>query len=163
MSARLIDLLLPLSARERLLLGLAVLVILPLAVVFGVLLPLMQARQEAVAAQSDAVALNVWVQDRIAEKTVLERLPVQTIGAPVGSTAIEQGLIDARLRQDVSALGAQSGGVIELRFDRVDFVRLANWLSVQHPGWGYTIDSYRFEAIDEPGKVAASILLSPRS
>lgn len=161
MSNRLIDFLLPLSSRERGLLALAVLVILPLAIGFALLLPLHEKRGMAVQAQSEAIALQNWVLDRISEKAQLAQTPVQIIGTPVGSAAIEQSLIDAQLRRDVAALGAQAGGVVELRFDEVDFLRLANWLSEQHPSWGYTINSFRFEATDQPGKISASLILSP--
>ena len=163
MTARLINLLLSLSPRERGLLGLAVFVVLPLAVVFGLLLPLRDGHRAAVSAQSDALALQDWVLERIAEKSQLAQTPMQAVGDPIGSAGIEQSLIAVQLRRDVSALGAQADGAIELRFDKVNFLPLANWLSASHPGWGYAIDSFRFEAPDQPGKVAAALLLTPQS
>ena len=57
----------------------------------------------------------------------------------------------------------QADGNVELRFDSVDFVRLANWLSATHPAWGYRIVSFRFEAGEVSGRVAARLILSPRS
>lgn len=162
MSARLIDLLLRLSPRERGLLAVAVLVVLPLAVVLGVLLPLGESRASAQRQLAEAQALQVWVQDRVAEQAQYTAAPAATPAAPIGSSGIEQGLIAAKLRRSVTELGAQAGGVVELRFDEVDFIRLANWMSAAHPDWGYDIESFRFEAGEEPGKVSARLVLKPR-
>lgn len=163
MSARLIDLLLGLSSRERRLLAALVLAVLPLAAVFALLLPLQERRAAAAAALEEAQALQLWVQQRSAEKAALAqpgRVPEPT-GAPAGLSGLEQGLIAAGLRPALSELGTEAGGGVVLRFDSVDFTRLANWLSAAHPGWGYDIESFRFDAVDGPGRVAAWITLAP--
>ncbi|MBY6069030.1 type II secretion system protein M [Leisingera aquaemixtae] len=164
MSARLIDLLLQRSRRERQLLAVLA-VLLPLALALALLLPLQERRQQAEAARSDALALQAWVRARAAEKAALDAalpLPRDAAGAPAGLSGLEQGLNTAGLRSALSELGSEGGGAVTLRFDAVDFLRLAAWLSSVHPGWGYSIRSFRFEALeDAPGKAAARITLVP--
>ncbi|CUH63483.1 General secretion pathway, M protein [Thalassovita gelatinovora] len=162
MSARLIDLLLRLSPRERGLLAIAVFVVGPLVVVFGLLLPLTERREAALQTEAEAVALHNWVQDRAAEQVQYGAAPQQVPQPAIGSSGIEQQLIDAQLRPSVSELATQAGGVVELRFDEVDFIRLANWMTSAHPDWGYAIASFRFEASDSPGKIAAWLVLRPQ-
>ncbi|OWU81681.1 hypothetical protein ATO6_23655 [Oceanicola sp. 22II-s10i] len=164
MSDRLIDLLLRLSPRERRLLALLVCVALPVALAAGWLIPLQERRAAADRARIEAADLQIWVTARVADKTRLDAAAGPGGGAPlrpIGSSGIEQSLIEAGLRPAVSELGARAGGVVELRFDEVDFVRLANWLSATAPVWGYTIGAFRFEALDTPSKVAARLTLSP--
>lgn len=160
MTARLIDLLLPLSRRERGLLGLAVLILL-LGVGVGGLLPLQEARQEAAVARQEARDLQAWVSARIVEKQSLKRAETPIVSKPIGLSGIEQGLVSARLRPAVSELVRQEDGGVTLRFDEVDFLRLARWLSNAHPAWSYQIAQFRLEALDTPGQVAAWLTLSP--
>lgn len=172
MSLRLIDYLLSLSQRERLLLGLAALVAV-LGLGLGLLLPLQERRHRAETTLTEALALEVWLRERIAEKQSLNgafevkslgQALRQPLGQPIGTSGIEQGLISARLRPALSALAAQADGVIELRFDRVDFTGLANWISSSHPAWGYRLDSFRLEALEgaeNAGRIAAWITLTP--
>ncbi|WP_420568732.1 type II secretion system protein GspM [Thalassovita sp.] len=162
MSDRLIALLLPLSPRERMLIALCVGVVLPLAIIFGLLLPMAEGRKAAERAHVQAQALHLWVQDRAAEAGSLTPVATQPDGPALSLAGIEQSLIDAKLRDQVTALSARSNGGVELVFDQVDFVRFATWLSSSHPGWGYALDSYRTERTDTPSKVAASLILSPR-
>lgn len=161
MSARLIDMLLRLSPRERRLLGLACGLVLPLAVVFGLLLPLHDSHARARAARDDARALQLWVAESAREKTRLARHAAPPVGPPIGSAGIEQSLIAANLRSAVSTLGAQADGSVDLRFEAVNFRRLADWLSATHPGWGYDIRSYVFEPGPRPGTAALQLILVP--
>jgi general secretion pathway protein M len=100
---------------------------------------------------------------RVGEKQELGRAPDTQQNTPIGSSGIEQSLIDAGLRADVADLGVRDSGVIELRFDLVTFTTLANWLSASKPNWGYTISTFRIEATDVSGKVSASLTLTPLS
>ena len=163
MSGALVEFLSARPPRERWLIGLLVLIVLPLAVVFGLLLPLRDAQTDAQRAQSDATALQQWVVQRVGEKQELGRAPDTQQNAPIGSSGIEQSLIDAGLRADVADLGVRDSGVIELRFDLVTFTTLANWLSASKANWGYTISTFRIEATDVSGKVSASLTLTPLS
>lgn len=151
------------SGRERFLLGLLGMIILPLAVIFVLLLPLQQTRDAARVARAEAQALQEWVYARAAEQ------PPQVTGVsaaapqvpPIGSAGIEAGLIAAGLRGNIAGLDVRDGGVIVLRFDVVEFVPLANWISDASRGWGYDITGFHIQAGSEPGLVAASLTLTP--
>lgn len=158
--ARLIDLLLSLNSRERGLLALLA-VTAVLGLVFGGLLPLYEQRQSAEIAQHEARALEAWVVDRIAEKSTLTEGTSTIYPNPIGLSSIEQGLISAQLRPQLSALTRQDDNGLTLRFDQVDFLRLASWLSAVHPAWGYHFKNFRLEALEQPGQIAAWIELSP--
>jgi type II secretory pathway component PulM len=163
MSGRLIDLLLRLTARERLLLGSALLVIL-LGLGFGLLLPLQEHRLNAEARLAEAQALELWIAERIAEKQSLNQDNGPVAQDPIGPSGVEAGLISARLRPALTSLSTQADGALDLRFDRVDFTQLGQWLMTAHPAWGYRIDSFRLEALEgetQSGRVAAWISLSP--
>jgi len=158
--ARLIDLLLSLNSRERGLLALLAITAI-LGLIFGGLLPLYEQRQSAKMAQREARALETWVVNRIAEKSTLIRGIPDPPKNPIGLSRIEQGLISARLRPQLSALTRKEGDELTLRFDQVDFLRFVSWLSATHPGWGYQFKSFRFEALEHSGEITAWITLRP--
>lgn len=163
MSARLIDMLLRLAPRERLLLALLVLIILPVGLVLGILMPLQDARETALSERTQAVALNLWVQERVGEAQILKQSPRTGPRIVVGTSEIEQDLIGAGLRDAISELSSDSDGVVALRFDNVRFTQLAGWLSGLNPNWGYDISMFRFEATETPANVAATLTLVPQS
>lgn len=163
MSARLIDMLMRLAPRERVLLGVLVLVILPVGIVLGVLLPLQEARKTALSERTQAVALNLWVQDRVGEAKILEQSPQRGVRQAVGTSEIEQDLIGAGLRGAVRELSSDSEGVVALRFENVRFTRLADWLSGIDPSWGFDISVFRLEATETSGNVAATLTLVPQT
>lgn len=165
MSNRLIEFLLTRPTRERFLMGLLALVILPLAIVFGVLMPLQDQKRATEQAHGEARALNAWV---IARAREARRLPQGGQGqgpstTPIGSSGIEQSLIAANLRPSVSSIGVRDGGVIELQFDVVTFTQLSNWMSANELVWGYELSAFRFETTNDPGKVSANLTLTPLS
>ena len=161
MTERLLDWLAARSGRERGLIAICLLVALPICLVFTVLLPLSESRAAALDARDDARALEVWVQRRAEGASGLDAVQLDARPEPIGSTGLEAALVDAGLWQDVSDLGVQEGGVIELTFDTVVFTRLADWVSRQSPQWGYDIGSFRIEALDEPGRVSGRFVLRP--
>ncbi|WP_412552895.1 type II secretion system protein GspM [Shimia sp. MIT1388] len=162
MSNRVLDFLLTLTRRERGLLALLTGVVVPVTVIFAVVLPLQDRRQAAEQAQLEALALQRWVADQSREMAVLSRVsPRETIGAPIGSGGIEQGLIAAQLRRSVTVLDADGEDGVEVQFDRVDFLKLAAWLRSAHPEWGYEIVAFRLEATEEPGVVSTWLDLRP--
>lgn len=163
MSARLIDILLRLAPRERLLLGLLVLVILPVGIILGVLLPLQDARQTALSQRTQSMALNLWVQDRVGEAKALTSTAPRGPRQAVGTSEIEQDLIGAGLRGAIRELSSDGDGVVALRFENVSFTRLADWLSGLDPAWGYDISVFRFEATETSGNVAATLTLVPQA
>ena len=161
MSSRLLDFLLGLTPRERLLLGLTGLV-LGLGLGFGLLLPLHEQRLHRETQLQEVQALERWIAERIAEKQSLNRSVDPVSQAPIGTSGIERGLIAARLRPALTSLASQSDGGLDLRFERVDFSQLGRWLAAAHPGWGYEITRFRLEALEgDPGRVAAWLSLAP--
>lgn len=166
MSARLIDFLLSREPRERLLLAALILVVLPLALVFGLLLPMKENQFKTQRDYQEALQIRDWLEARVVEKNHLMQAPRLQFNAAIGTSGIEESLKAANLRDAVSELSAGAGGSIEIQFDQVDFLRLANWLSRVHPAWGYQIESLRFEALDaaDPsGKIAAWLTLMPQT
>ncbi len=162
MSERLIDLLVRLAPRERILLGLLVLVIIPVALVLGLLWPLHEARQSAAAELAEARALDAWVIERQAEMARLS-LPSETAELPpaIGVSALEESLISSNLRPFMSSLETRDEGEITLRFDAVSFVDLMRWMDRSDPGWGYRIAALRIERGERPAFVEARLTLVP--
>ena len=156
-----IEFLLNRSPSERRLLGVLFLLVLPLALVVGVLLPLRDAQDGARTVETQTQALHIWVAQRVVEMNGLAPVNDVPDAAPIGSSGIEERLIAAGLRPFISDLGVRDEGVIELRFDVVTFTQLANWLSDNANDWGYALSSFRFETLDAPGKVSASLILTP--
>lgn len=163
MTDRLLDWLAARSGRERVLIALCLFVALPICLVFTVLLPLSESHAAALDARDEARGLEAWVQNRaeLASNVAIAETVIRP--DPIGSTGLEAALVDAGLWSDVSDLGVQEGGVIELTFDTVVFTRLADWVSRQAPDWGYDIGSFRIEAQDDPGRVSARFVLRPQN
>lgn len=149
------------TGRERVLFAMLVLVMLPLGLGLGLLMPLHEARSAARAAQAEAQAVQAWVAARVVEKPATGPATETLRPPPMGSARVEQSLIEAGLRSDVSQLGEGEGGVVTLLFDEVTFTTLANWISAEEPRWGYGLGSFAFEATDRSGKVRASLTLTP--
>lgn len=164
MSARLINWLLSRPARERVLLAILVAVVLPIAVVAGVILPLRDAHAAVQQRLEDVQGLQRWVVERVIEKNEFpQSVAVTQNPESIGSSGIEESLIAASLRDYVSTLSLGDEGVIDLAFDAVTFTTLLNWLSATKSDWGYDISSFRFEATDAPGKIRANMTLTPQS
>ncbi|MDU8912181.1 type II secretion system protein GspM [Aestuariicoccus sp. MJ-SS9] len=157
-----IDLLLRLAPRERLLIGLLAVVVLPAALWLGWAEPLAERRAASVAALEEARALDAWVAARVAEKTALEALGDTGPRTAIGLSALEQSLIDAGLRSAVSDLARRGAGGIELRFETVEFGDLMGWLGRSDPGWGYDIAGFRIVRGEAPGLVSADLRLEPQ-
>lgn len=167
MTARLIEALLRLAPRERLLLGVLLVVIMPLGIVFGVLLPLSDQRKAAMTELQEVRALSAWVAARQAEVQALAP-PDDPAGIAlgprpaIGLSALEKSLVSAFLRDPVTSLANRSDGGIELRFDAVPFQDFMAWLSSQDPDWGYDIVGLRIGKSDDPGIVSVDMRLKPQ-
>ena len=162
MSGRLIDFLLRLAPRERLLLGLLVLVTLGVGLGYGVVWPLAEQRRAAQEQLLQSLALDAWVVERRDELAGLDRpAAVQRAQEPVGASAIEQGLIKRQLRASLTRLETREGGEIAMRFDLVPFTQFMHWLDAEDPVWGYRIAQLRIERTDRPAMVEARLTLVP--
>ena len=157
----LIDWLAARTGRERVLMALLAGVLLPAALVLGVLLPMAERRAAAEQALEEARLENAWVAARAAEAVRLapaEAAPEQ-VYEPVGLSELEQGLKRARLWPYVKRLEARSQGGVALDFEEVEFTDLMNWLERRDPEWGYRFESFRIEPRLQPAMVKASIVL----
>lgn len=159
MSARLIDFLLQLAPREKRLLAVLILGVIPLAIWFGWLAPLTEARAQAARDLARAHALQGWVQEQVVIQSLFSQVEDTGPRAPIGTSQMEQELIAAGLRDQVSSLANRTDGGIELSFDAVKFGDLMQWLAMSDPDWGYDIASFRIERGAEDGIIAATIRL----
>jgi len=161
---RLIDRLLQLTRRERWLLALMVVIILPSLVWLLGLAPLNERRIAAERARQDSHLMALWVLDRAAEQAQLKAATPGAVAAmpPIGISGLEQSLVLAGLRQRVRELAGDGDGGIGLRFDSVVFTELMVWLSQNDPSWGYDIIGFRLQRGPETGTVAAELTLQPQ-
>jgi len=167
MGERLARFLLARSVRERWLLALCGGAALPLAIVFGVLIPLEEARKAAADEVAQARTTTQWVVGQVVDARVLglQRLPpgqeLETGVEPIGSSGLEETLIDAGLRPAVEELGRNESGVVTIRFDAVRFIHLAAWMTTSDPGWGYDVTRLEITKTELSGLVTAALTLSP--
>lgn len=163
----LIRALLPLSLRERWLIALCSGVVVPLAVILGLLLPMAEARQRAADDLAQARTTTLWVVDQVGEarasglSDVTSTVDLVAQVTPIGSSGLEETLITAGLRPSVRELGQSETGTITLRFEQVRFKRLAEWMSAWDTNWGYDITQLQIEATETSGLVLASLTLTP--
>jgi type II secretory pathway component PulM len=156
-----------LTGRERALLAVLLVVCLPLAAVFGVIVPLQEARSAAQAEVADARALRAWVESQAAAlpPEAFRQAPQDagTAGTgPIGISGIEQTLVAAGLRPAIDRLANRRGGGIEIAFQPVRFDAFTAWLDAASRGWGYDIAALRVERADTPGHVTAELVLEAR-
>lgn len=157
------DVLLRLTHRERVLVGLLVLFLFPAVLWLAVVGPLTQRRIQAEADLAEARSLNLWVGQRSLEMAQLQTA-VQAAGPqpPIGLAGLEQALITAGLRPTLTGLSNGAEGGIDLRFDAVSFTDLMAFLSAQEPQWGYELSGFRIGEGTDVGQVRAEIHLTPQ-
>ena len=152
-----------LSDRERGLLLLLGAVVVPVAIAFLVVMPLIEARDRAARSLSEAEAMRVWVAEQV------KLLPPESVGEattslqpaePIGITGIEESLVRIDLRDFVTQLANRDRGGVDLTLENAPFDRLGDWLLAMAPRWGYEVSAFRIDATD-PGLVNASFELEP--
>jgi len=158
----LLDMLLRRSPRERRLLGLLALVAVPALLWLWVVSPLLESRAALIRQSAEARVLQLWVAEQAADQQQLGRPQGSQPVPPIGISGLEQSLVTAQLRQQVTRLGGQGDGGIELGFEAVEFTVLASWLSQMDPGWGYDIAALRLQRHADPGLVSAELTLAPQ-
>ena len=156
------DRLLQRSRRERRLLALLALVGLPALVWLWLVSPLLESRRAVMQQIAEAQALQFWVTERAADQQQLGQVLSTGPIPPIGISGLEQSLVAAQLRHQVTRLSGQGDGVIDLGFDRVEFIALASWLSQSDPGWGYDITALRLQRHADPGLISAELTLVPQ-
>lgn len=160
MMTRMTDLLLRRSPRERRLLALLVLVLGGALLWLWLVSPLLVGRAAQLQQLAQAQALQLWVAERAADQQQLAQ--AQQPSPPIGISGLEQGLVGAQLRQQLTRLSGAGDGAIELAFEAVEFTALARWLSQMDPGWGYDIVSLRLQRHRDPGLISAELVLAPQ-
>ena len=159
---RIIGYLAGLSRRERWLLALLIGVALPLAAVFGLILPLSEARKAARMQVHETRLMEEWVAARAGEYLAQGALlGVTEQGAPIGISGIEQSLVAAGLRKDVAELANSGNGGVSLRFEAVAFTGLTDWLRQNEGSWGYDLEAFRFARGSRDDLVEAELRLVP--
>ena len=151
-----------LSDRERVLLFLLAIVIVPVAVIFLAVMPLMETRDRANDQLRESKALLVWVSDQV------RLMPAEVAGnaaetgasAVIGLSGIEESLVTAGLREQVSKLSDRTDGGVDLSLEAAPFEQLSAWLTQMSPTWGYALSAFRIEAAT-PGLVNANFELRP--
>lgn len=163
MMGRLAEALLNLSRRERLLLAVLAAIGLPVAVVFGLILPLADAQSRARGEASEALEIRNWVAARAAEapSPVGPATAAGEAQEPIGISLLDGSLREAGLRDAVDTLANRGEGEVELGFGNVRFSALASWLDRMAPGWGYEIATLRFDRGEAGDVVAARLVLRP--
>lgn len=164
------DMLIARSRRERWLLGLLVLVMVPFAYVYGVVLPLNVRHGEAQAALEEAMALERWLQARRVELEGLPPVPDNGAGAqgaaagrPLpGLGGIETRLDEAGLPAAGRQLASTEAGGVELRMKEVAFSDLMTWLDALEAETGYRLTRMTLLRGPRSGVVEADILLQPQ-
>lgn len=149
-----------LTARERWLLGVLVAVVLPVALVAGVLLPLLDARTAARQAAAEARADLDWIAAQVAGLPAGGLAPAAAAVAPVGLAELERGIVAAGLREGLGILSNRAGGGVDLGFEDVAFDPLARWMAGVERTAGYRIAVMQVERL-APGRVRALFQLEP--
>jgi type II secretory pathway component PulM len=153
------DALLALSRRERRLIGLLVGVVIPLAVVFLVLAPIREAQREAARDLASRRAQLDWIATQAELHPPVPESTGATSGAPGGLAGLEQSLVSAGLREQVSALTNRRDDAVELRFDSIAYGALMPWLDKVARDVGYVPTTFTIEATPVSGTVSARLIL----
>jgi len=154
------------SPRERLLIAALAILVVPLALWFLAVVPLLDQRAQARSALAEAQATRAWYLARQAEIVALPApggaaVPEVAV-APVGLGGIEARLIDADLRDHVGVLTNVQGGSVTLALDSVGFGELMAWIDGIEADAGYRLSALRLVRGRGPGQVDAELRLDPR-
>ena len=152
-----------LSGRERGLLLLLVAVVVPVALAFLVVMPLIETRDRAARGLNEAEAMRAWVAEQVRSlpaETVQDGVAGIPASEPIGITDIEESLVRIDLRDFVTQLANRDSGGVDLSLEGAPFDRLGDWLLAMAPRWGYRIAAFRIDATD-PGLVNATFELEP--
>ncbi|MEL7012347.1 MAG: type II secretion system protein GspM [Pseudomonadota bacterium] len=154
------------SQRERWLLGLLMLVVVPFVYVYSVVLPLNEQMDAEERALQEALALERWLVERRAEFSRLPEVPEATGQAiedrPLpGLGEIEVRLEKAGLDTTLGLLASADFGGIEMGFEDVPFTDLMPWLDALLAETGYALNRLTLIRSEDDGLVDADILLLP--
>ncbi|GAB4276919.1 MAG: hypothetical protein Kow0013_30400 [Pararhodobacter sp.] len=153
------------SRRERVLIAVLVLAVLPLAAAFLIGAPLLDRRAAARAERTEAEVTRAWYVARLPDIAALPPVgaPAGTPGiAPVGLGGIEARLIESGFRDAVVQLANAQGDRVALSLEGVAFEGLMPWLEAIEASAGYRVLALQITRAEEPGLVNADLQLEPR-
>ncbi|MEL7116087.1 MAG: type II secretion system protein GspM, partial [Pseudomonadota bacterium] len=138
------------------LLGLMALIVLPFAVIFFAVLPLMEASERADAAARDNEATLTWVTEQVTKMPENAGADggAEADSLTIGIAGIEDRLVSAGLRDQVVQLANRADGGVDLALEDTPFETLTAWLRSVEGDWGYQIAAFRLDAAS-PGLVNA--------
>ena len=148
-----------LTARERALLALLALAVVPAALWFMVAQPIMADREAAQDALVQAQADLAFVAERDAAFRALT--PQEPPAAPVGLAGLETALARLEMRSFVRGIEETAEGRIVLRFEGIGFDVLGRFLDRLDTGLGYRVTGLRIVPQAAPGTVEARLDLAP--
>jgi type II secretory pathway component PulM len=153
------------SGRERFLLILLGLVVLPLGLWFLAAVPLMDNRDTAIQRLIEERELEDWVNARDAEwraRGEPGRITTARVD-PVGLSGIDRALGEAGMRAAATRLENASAGGVSIRLDGVDFVDFGRLLEMVERDLGYDTESLRLIRTERSGLVRVELDLTPES
>lgn len=144
------------TPRERLLLGIAVLM--GALVLLGVFVvdPLVSWRHDTEARLEKHRALLAWVEPKAAEAARLTRRTSPESGR-LSMAQIEQSLRDAGLTEALRRLSPGVGSQFEAAFEAVSYEDMLEWLARTQASSGMTVQQMRIEPAGAPGLVNLSL------
>ena len=154
------------SQRERWLLSLLMLVVVPFVYVYSVVLPLNEQMDSQERELQESLALERWLVERRAEFARLPDVP-KTAGPSTedlplpGLGEIEVRLNEAGLDSALGRLASADFGGIEMGFEDVPFTDLMPWLDTLLAETGYGLNRLTLIRSEDDGLVEADILLLP--
>ena len=159
---RFVSLILSRNVRERVLIGALVMVVLPMAAIFLLVLPSLQALSNSHQDVQAAHLESTWVAQKVRDNgAVRVSGPKREKIDPLGLSGLEEVLRNAGLHQSVGRMANRDAGAIEITFEQVEFEQLARWVSVNQSSWGYTIQTFRIDDHIRDGFVDAEFHLEP--
>jgi type II secretory pathway component PulM len=162
MIERIVSLMLSRNARERGLIGALVVLVLPIAALFLMVLPNLQAFDDARDDIETARVENAWVTQQAGENGVVKTSgPDRKVVDPLGLAGLEEILRNAGLHQSVGRMANRDAGAVEIVFEQVEFEQLAQWVSSNQSTWGYIIQTFRIDDHIREGFVDAEFHLEP--
>ena len=159
---RIVSLLLTRNARERGLIGVLAVLVLPIAAIFLLVLPSLQALDDAQQDIQVARSENIWVVQQAQKNGVkIPSGPTREKIDPLGLSGLEEILRNAGIHQSVGRMANRDAGAVEITFEQVEFAQLARWISVNQGSWGYDIQTYRIDEHIREGFVDDEFYLEP--
>ena len=151
-----------LSPREKGLIAVLSLLVMPLGMWFLVAVPLKDARARAAAALAVAQADYIWVAEQDRLFSAASTRSKESEVTPVRIVGLEAELVARELRDRVITLEEDDGGEIRLQVRAAPFDDLGRFLEHVEQKLGYSLSEMRIAPGEDSGRVDATVGLTPR-